>query len=470
MNLNPNIGNNQNYIVFKQPRLLRINQPPDTSSYNQSKYDFEQKNHELRKRIHDLNKLHRQNKEEQDNYELNRMLTCFYKNPFNYMEFLAKRYFVEKANTLENLKIKEEMTNNFKKLFNQIEDQIRNYTSNEQMKLKELERIVETKLKGESLPFNQDIFSTNNNENENNKFPNYNNKKENQRNKNTNNINMNSENMSEEEKNEFVKRILGNFGSYGPMSMEGVTTNGNAANYVINNKISDLNEENIYKDALSCLKEDKIVVPKNNFIAVKELTLKDINQNKIQDAQNIYDLKEKMKIEEYNNQIMGKNKDKNGQKIKNTIELLKKNEKKDLDDLISYSNNHIKNMKQYQQEKEKLINYVKKKLNKEFEENAVKLAMNKLSVCEQNLNQIQNEINNKNTPENPLINWDERKELMEKDYRDTQTIVNNFLNGRGASLSKPVKKVNKNKSKSKKKRNFSANPYNKKYNYRPKKY
>ena len=102
MNLNPNIGNNQNYIVFKQPRLLRINQPPDTSSYNQSKYDFEQKNHELRKRIHDLNKLHRQNKEEQDNYELNRMLTCFYKNPFNYMEFLAKRYFVEKANTLEN--------------------------------------------------------------------------------------------------------------------------------------------------------------------------------------------------------------------------------------------------------------------------------------------------------------------------------------------------------------------------------
>ena len=123
-------------------------------------------------------------------------------------------------------------------------------------------------------------------------------------------------------------------------------------------------------------------------------------------------------------------------------------------------------MKQIQNEKKDLINYVKKKLNQEFEANAIKLAMNKLSVCEQNLNQIKSDkYYNNNIPENSLTNWDERKEMLEKEYQDTQTMVNNFLNGRGASLSKPIKKGNKNTNK-KKKRNNSAIPYNRKnYNY-----
>ena len=84
------------------------------SSDNQSDYDFEKKNLELTKRIHNLNKIHRENKEEQEQYELNRRLISFYKNSFNYMEYLAKKYFMENANVLENLKVKEEMNYNFK--------------------------------------------------------------------------------------------------------------------------------------------------------------------------------------------------------------------------------------------------------------------------------------------------------------------------------------------------------------------
>ena len=463
MNLNSNNGN-ENFIRYKQPRLLRVTRPPETSAYEQANYDFEKKNIELKKRIHELNKYHRQNKEEQDKFELNRMLTCFYKNPFNYMEYLAKRYFIENANTLENLKIKQEMTSNFQKLCYQIEDQIRNYTTNEERKLHELHKMVENKLKSDSLPFNQDIPNDYQGKDDSQNIVNNNNQEANR------NIgdNLQSSPMTVDDR-EFINRVLGNFGSYGT-SMDGITTTGNAANYVINNKISHLNEDNIYKNALSCLKGDKLVVPKNKFIAVKDLTLDDINEKKIKDTQNISDLKNQMKIEQYNNKIMGKNNDGNDKKIKNKINNMKKNEKKNLEELISYSNNHINNMKQYQKEKKDLINYVKKKLNQNFEENAIKLAMNKLSLCEQNLNQIKSDNNYNGAPENNLCNWEERKDILEKEYRDTQTMVNNFLNGRGMSTSDMTKRGTSNKNKSKKKRNNSANPLNKKIFYHNRKY
>lgn len=451
---------NPNYITLKRPRLLRIKQPPQVSSNNKSNYDFEKKNIELKQRIHKLNKIHRENKEEQEHYELNRRLISFYKNPFNYMEYLAKKYFIENANTLENLKIKDEMNKNFKKLCEQIEDKIKSYTDNREQELRRLENEVENKLKGGSILFDQ----------EDNYSPKKNNSIENNKKINTNNTNANlqSYRMTIDDK-EFLNRVIGNQGINGSPSMDGIITNCNAANYVIKNKDSNLNENNVYLNALSCLKGDKLVAPKQNFIAIKELSLNDINQRKIQDTQHINDLKNKMKIEDYNNQILGKNKDKNDKKIRNKFNNLKQNEKKNLEDLISYSNNHLNNMKQIQKEKNGLINYVKKKLNKEFEANAIKLAMDKLSVCEQNLSQIKSDkYYNNNLPENTLTNWDERKEMLEKEYRDTQTMINNFLKGRGSSLSKPTKKLNNiNK---KKKRNNSAFPYNTKNYYNTKKY
>lgn len=454
MNLNPS-GGNENYISFKRPKLLRINQPIDASSNNQNNYDFEQKNIELKKRIHELNKIHRQNKKEQENFEMNRMLACFYKNPFTYMEFLAKRITAEKGNTLENLKIKEEMNNKFSKLCEQIEGTIRDFTSNEMNKLKELEKKIDSKLNGEPI----EGLSSNSNQIE--RKSSYNIQRSN---------NLKSDYMDRDEQNELLKRILGNFGSYGESGTDGVTTTGNATNFIINKKNSNLNEDNLYLNALSCLKGDKIEVPKNQFIAIKELSLKDIDQKKIKDTKNLYDLKDKLRQNQYNEIIMGKNKVENGKEIKNKIDFLKQREKKDLDDLISYSNNHINNMKKYQKEKKDLIDYLKKQLNKDFEKNAIKLAMDKLSICEQNLENIKSEINNKNNPEDILVDWEERKDLMEKEFSDTQTMVNNFLNGRGASLSKPGNKNTKNKNKAKKKRNFSANPYNKKLNYKPKRY
>jgi hypothetical protein len=251
---------------------------------------------------------------------------------------------------------------------------------------------------------------------------------------------------------ELMRRIFGN-NSYNQSPLDGIITTGNANNFVNNNKMSNLNEDNLYLNALSCLKGDKMVAPKNKFIAVKELNLNDINQRKIVDTQNLIDLKNQMNIEQ-KMQLYNKHKE---NQIKNKIHQNKKEEKKNLEELISYSNNYIKNMEKYQKEKEVLLEELKNKLNKEFAENANKLALQKISINEKNLNEMKEKYNK--PQENKLCNWEEKKDLLEKEFMDTQNMVNNFLNGtKGVKLKNQNKKMN-NKMKGKKKRNNSALPY-----------
>ena len=114
-------------------------------------------------------------------------------------------------------------------------------------------------------------------------------------------------------------------------------------------------------------------------------------------------------------------------------------------------------MEKYQKEKEVLLEELKNKLNKEFAENANKLALQKISINEKNLNEMKEKYNK--PPENKLCNWEEKKDLLEKEFMDTQNMVNNFLNGtKGVKLKNQNKKMN-NKMKGKKKRNNSALPY-----------
>lgn len=433
MNLNSN-NNQENYIHFKHPKLLKIKAPPSILPSQIPNNDLDQRNNILNHRIKNYKKFHKQNKEEQENYELNRNIANFYKNPFFYMEYLAKNYFIQNAKSLENLEIKKEMTDNFKRLCYQIEDHIQKFTANEEMKLKKLQKDVESKLKGGILPLNNDskIDYVNNKKIEEKKIDNM--------------INSSPANMNNEE---LMRRIFGNF-SYPLSPFDGITTTGNAVNFVINKNITNLKEDNLYLNALSCLKGDKIVAPKNKFISVKELNLKDINQKKIVDTQNILDLKNKMNIE----QKMNKNKE---IKIKNKMDNIKQNDKKNLEELISYSNNYIKNMEQYQKEKEMLLNELKQKLNKDFEENAIKLAMTKLSVCEKNLDDIKLDYNK--APENKLCNWEEKKEKLEEEFINTQNMVNDFLNkGSNIKIRNLNRDINK-KFKTKKKRNNSALPF-----------
>ena len=136
---------------------------------------------------------------------------------------------------------------------------------------------------------------------------------------------------------------------------------------------------------------------------------------------------------------------------------IRKNEQKNLEELISYSNNYIKNMEQYQKEKEMLLDALKKKLNHDFEENAIKLAMQKLTVCEKNLNEINLEYNK--VPENKLINWEEKREILEKEFINTQNMVDNFLNGSCKVKFNTQNRNMSNKFKNKKRRTNSAIPF-----------
>ena len=324
-----------NYIVFKQPKLFFINKNQNINLYNQLNADFEQKEKQLQKRIENLNNIHKENKEEELQNEIAQNPGNFFQNPFKYMDYLAKKYATENVNVLENLKIKQDMTNNFHKLCNQIEGHIKVYTANEERRLNDLKKQVDKKLNGDAIPMEEAKYQNMNNIN--------------------NNPNLKSSPMTMDDQ-EFLSRVIGYQGNYGSSPLDGIITNGNAVNYVNNNKKSYLNEDNLYINALSCLKGDKLIAPKNNFIAIKELSLNDIDQNKIKDTQNITDLKTKMQIEQYNKEIMG---GKGNKKIKNKINNIKKNEKKNLEDLISYSNNHINNMKQYQKEKNELIKNLK---------------------------------------------------------------------------------------------------------------
>ena len=447
MNLNSNNNYPKNYIHFPQPYFFNSS-PPE----NEENIDFEQRYQKLQKRINKYKKMHNQKKEEQENYELNRNIANFYKNPFQYMEYLAKNYFIQNANTLENMKIKKEMTDNFRRLCYQIEDHIQKFTENEEIKLKKLQKDLEDKLKGNMLPLsNEEKNSNSNSINNNRNFDqkNFDEKK--------NKIISSPVNMNDEE---LMRRIFGN-NSYNQSPLDGIITTGNANNFVNNNKMSNLNEDNLYLNALSCLKGDKMVAPKNKFIAVKELNLNDINQRKIVDTQNLIDLKNQMNIEQ-KMQLYNKNKE---NQIKNKIHQNKKEEKKNLEELISYSNNYIKNMEKYQKEKEVLLEELKNKLNKEFAENANKLALQKISINEKNLNEMKEKYNK--PQENKLCNWEEKKDLLEKEFMDTQNMVNNFLNGtKGVKLKNQNKKMN-NKMKGKKKRNNSALPYKNSrfYNY-----
>ena len=436
----------QDYLFMKKPKLINLNKKKVSSPFNSPNFEIKPEN-----------KLSEISKEKEDEEIMKKIdKENYFRNPFKFMDYLAKKYFIENANTLENLKIKQEMTTNFQKICNQIKNDISNYTRNEEMYLRGLRQEIKAKLNGDPLLLNLNVKDSLNNNQEKGKLGDIGDSK-----------NLQSSPMTMEDK-EFLMRVIGNQGFDGGSPMDGITTTANALNYVNSNKNSKISDNNFYLNALSCLKGDKLITPKSQFLVVKELSLNDIDQKKIKDTQNIIDLKNKMKIEQYNNEIMGKNKDKNYKKIKNKIDISKNNEKKSLEDLISYSDNHINNLKQYQKETNDLINNLKQKLNIEYEKRAMKFALDKLEINEKVLSQMKNDFNNKNNknnnqipPEGQLINWKEKKELLEKEYNDTQTMVNNFLKGRGASLDKTAKKRKTNKKKVK--RSSSSFPYNSYY-------
>ena len=400
-----------NYIRLKKPRLLRIkhNEIEKRMIGPNLEYEYEKENAKLKKKINELNEMDKQLKEEEYNYEMNRLLTCFYKNPFCYMDYLVKKYFREKGNALENLRIKEEMVNKFTSLCQQIEEKIGNFTKSEFARIKNLEKKIDNKLKNGDINIIKDDKSNLNNFN-----------------------NFQSEPISNEELREY-------FFNYKPNNENDIedeklrelnnllNSRPDAENLIINDKNSSLHQEQIFNQVLACVKGNEIVPPKQSFLTTNDIDLNYMKDNPTLDSKRLYEIKQKMKFEgeNKNENPIDQNEDRNifRKKLNNQ----QKKEKEKFEKMINDFEKGLNNIQNLQNENEKIMGKVKENLDREFEKNAIKLALTKLKVSEINLDTYQDEINK--AKQYPLVDYKERKELMDQNYYKTQLRINNFLKG-----------------------------------------
>ena len=427
-----------NYIRLKKPRLLRIkhNEIEKRMIGPNLEYEYEKENAKLKKKINELNEMDKQLKEEEYNYEMNRLLTCFYKNPFCYMDYLVKKYFREKGNALENLRIKEEMVNKFTSLCQQIEEKIGNFTKSEFARIKNLEKKIDNKLKNGDINIIKDDKSNLNNFN-----------------------NFQSEPISNEE----LREYFFNYKSVNNNDIEDeklrelnnlLNSRPDAENLIINDKNSSLHQEQIFNQVLACVKGNEIVPPKQSFLTTNDIDLNYMKDNPTLDSKRLYEIKQKMKFEgeNKNENPIDQNEDRNifRKKLNNQ----QKKEKEKFEKMINDFEKGLNNIQNLQNENEKIMGKVKENLDREFEKNAIKLALTKLKVSEINLDTYQDEINK--AKQYPLVDYKERKELMDKDYYKTQLIINNFLKGNNyKNNNKPIsdKEIDKLYEKYKKKKN-----------------
>jgi len=161
---------NLNVIKLKKPRLLKIGQNKFNNNNNNYhggtilEENYKKENELIQQRIKNLNEMDKQLQNDEEQWEKDRMLKCFYKNPFCYLDYLVKKYFKDKGNLIENLQIKDEIIKNFNRFCSQIEGKIHSYTNNELFRLKQLEKKINDRL-------NDGNINNNDNKNEMNSQP-----------------------------------------------------------------------------------------------------------------------------------------------------------------------------------------------------------------------------------------------------------------------------------------------------------
>ena len=398
---------NLNVIKIKKPRLLKIGQNKFNNNNNNKfagtvlEENYKKENELIQQRIKNLNEMDKQLEKDEEQWEKDRMLKCFYKNPFCYLDYLVKKYFRDKGNLIENLQIKEEIIKNFNKFCSQIEGKIHSYTNNELFRLKQLEKKINDKL-------NDGNLNDNINNNDNNEFK--------------------SQPVNQKE---LYNAIFGNNGG-----SAGIFTKPDANNFILNDPYASYNQEFMFNQALQCLKDNKIEAPKMSYLTTNNLDSNYIKKNEMEDTNRLKKLKTKsnwneLKENPNEDNPLFKNPinqyDQKG-KVKKSLNEIKKKEKKDFEKMIQNCEESINNMNNLNNENKNLIKYVQKNLNDKFNEDLVKLGITKLSIYETNLNQIKKDLD-RVSPWEMIGNYKERKKIMEEEYTNTLKYVNNFLQG-----------------------------------------
>ena len=400
------MNENLNVIKLKKPRLLKIGKNKFNNNNNNYhggtilEENYKKENELILQRIKNLNEMDKQLQNDEEQWEKDRMLKCFYKNPFCYLDYLVKKYFKDKGNLIENLQIKDEIIKNFNRFCSQIEGKIHSYTNNELFRIKQLEKKINEKL------------DLNNNNNDNNNE-------------------MNSQPVNQKE---LFNAIFGR--NENENNLAGIFTKPDANNFILSDPNSNYNQEFMFNQALQCLKDNKIEPPKMNYLTTNDLDSNYIKKNEMIDTKNLKNLKTKsnwndLKQNPNENNPLFKNPinqyDQSG-KIKKSLNEIKKKEKKDFDKMIKNCEESLNNMNNLNNENKNLIKYVQKNLNDKFNEDLVKLGITKLSIYETNLNQMKKDLD-RVSPWEMIGNYKERKKLMEQDYTNTLKYVNNFLQG-----------------------------------------
>lgn len=445
------VKQNKDPIKIFQPKLLRIKEVerekiiiPNLTS------EYQKENKKLQKRIKDLNEMEKQVKEKQHEMELQRNLKSFYRNPFSYMDYLVKQYFREKSNLLENLDVKNQITNDFLTFCHEIQGKLDTFTQGELSRLKALEKKIEDKMRNNpgigggqrglaqfdpneplsSMPIDQ--------------YP--------QSNAFFSNSNVNHFIENEDNKKALLFNIL---------------TRPDSAQMILNDKAATFHQEEIFKHALACLKGDTITPPKQSFLACDNISLEEIQTKDMRDSKRISTIKKKADWEEYIQAQLDPKYNYIDDPIHSRIKKQKSQEKSIFNKVLNESSKGIDKMNQKSQENEHMIDYVKTQLDKKFNRELIKVGLTKLSLYETNLNEIKNDLNKAQTNQH-CVDLKERLELMDNEYNKTQKKIANIIGDQVYSsncnqlgdddIDKLYNKYNthNNKNKSKKKRKINS--------------
>ena len=153
--------------------------------------------------------------------------------------------------------------------------------------------------------------------------------------------------------------------------------------------------------------------------------------------------------------------------------------------MIGESEKQLEQMNKISKENDDLIKYVKNKVDNDFNKEAIKVGMTKLSIYQHNLEQIQKDIDDMKSSDQLCVNYDEMQKEMDYNYNYLLEKTNNFLKGKKyKNPNEPIddkdiddlykkyskKKKGKSVTKSKKKfNNQSTNPFLHNYFYKTKK-
>lgn len=241
---------------------------------------------------------------------------------------------------------------------------------------------------------------------------------------------------------------------------------------ILNDKYSNLSKENILKQALTCIKGPRIVIPNSNFIQVKDLEECHINKEEMKHATRLFEMERNFeKIKKNSEDLVITH-------INKTISA----EKKIFDEMMSKANEGIQRMEQGGLVSEEVLAYIKSKVDEDFSKECIKLGISKLNIFENNLDDIKKELEKYETADQECMRLQERLRILEENTKLADLKAEKFIEEKTKQAEdeksfvindKIIDKLYqryKPKPKNKKLNLYNDNPFNYNYNYGRNKY